>query len=305
MIRHVLARCGGERVDRRGEHRASFGCTLAVTLALLVVLALPATSFGSSAPKIVSSSAGTNSDEPTAAELHASIQPNGLETMYEFWTEHEGAAVKVAGGNILASELEREVTAKISSLLPQHSYSWAAFARNMDGTVSRVGTFETFPELPAGCPYGCSSQGPVEFKIPPWVIEGAERSAREAPQREAERQARQKEEAERPAKEAAAREAAEREEREAGERAGREAAEKARSALSSQCVVPKLNGDSLQGARRALHRAHCTLGKVRGPRAHSQHLVVISQGARSGRRLAPGATVAVTLGARPRAEARR
>jgi hypothetical protein len=73
-------------------------------------------------------------------------------------------------------------------------------------------------------------------------------------------------------KEAAERAAKEREAREAGERAGKEAAERERAAEwaaarahSPKCVVPRLNGDSLTEARRALGRAHCRLGKLTEP----------------------------------------
>jgi hypothetical protein len=138
-----------------------------------------------------------------------------------------------------------------------------------------------------------------------WVLEGAERAASEAPRLEAEREARKKEAEERPIKEAAERAAKEREIREAGERAGREAAERAareaaeRSAAASRavkCVVPRLKGDSLRAAHRALRRAHCTLGKVVEPKEHHGRLVVVAQSVQSGHRLAKGAKVAVTLG---------
>ena len=81
----------------RCTYRTVLWRTIGVTLALLVVLALPATSFASGAPKIASSSAGTSNDEPTVAELHASIVPDGLETTYEFWIKNGiNAAVKLA-----------------------------------------------------------------------------------------------------------------------------------------------------------------------------------------------------------------
>lgn len=33
------------------------------------------------------------------------------------------------------------------------------------------------------------------------------------------------------------------------------------------CVVPKLKGKKLKAAKKALRKAHCSLGKVKGPRA--------------------------------------
>ncbi len=71
-----------------------------------------------------------------------------------------------------------------------------------------------------------------------------------------------------------------------------------------QCVVPSLKGDSLRAAQIALRKAHCKLGKVSRPRAHHGALIVVGQGAPSGKKLAGGAAVAVTLGP-PRAIARR
>jgi hypothetical protein len=123
---------------------------------------------------------------------------------------------------------------------------------------------------------------------------GAERVGAEAPRHEEEREAEKREEEERPAKEEAERAAKEREVREAGERAGREAAERERAEV--QCVVPRLRGDSLNGARRALGKAHCRLGKASAPRKHHGALVVTAQSVRAGRKLAKGAAVAVKLG---------
>jgi subtilisin family serine protease len=58
------------------------------------------------------------------------------------------------------------------------------------------------------------------------------------------------------------------------------------------CVVPKLRGKTIAQARRALARAHCSLGRVqrrgKGP--------IVAQSPRAGRRLAPGARIRVILG---------
>jgi hypothetical protein len=65
-----------------------------------------------------------------------------------------------------------------------------------------------------------------------------------------------------------------------------------------QCKVPKLTGKSLRRARRALRRAHCTLGAVRRPRAlrRAHGLVVRSSRPGAGALRADGAEVAVKLG---------
>jgi membrane protein involved in colicin uptake len=144
---------------------------------------------------------------------------------------------------------------------------------------------------------------PSQTSSETWGEEGARRAAEEAPRLEAEREARHAEEVERPAKEAAEKAAHEREVREAGERARREAAERAdREAAErgatphrERCVVPRLRGDSLTAAQRALHKAHCELGRVAAPRAHRGALIVGGQSVRAGRTLAGGTKVAVTL----------
>jgi hypothetical protein len=159
-------------------------------------------------------------------------------------------------------------------------------------------TFATSSPAPPGDPEGSGAGEPVKFEEEPWNEEGARRAAEEAPRLEAEREAKKKEEEERPAKEAAARAVHEREIREAGERAGREQAERELEARStSRCVVPRLTGDSLLAARRALSKDECRLGKVNTPRTHVGALVVKKQSARAGQKLAKGAAVAVTLGA--------
>jgi hypothetical protein len=136
-----------------------------------------------------------------------------------------------------------------------------------------------------------------------WNDEGAQRAAEEAPRLEAEREAKRKAEEERPANEAAEKAAHDREVREAGERAGREAAERAAREASeraagshaARCVVPRLRGDSLTAARRALYRLHCALGSVTMPRARHGALVVAGQSVRAGRELAGEAKVAIVL----------
>jgi hypothetical protein len=248
------------------------------------------------APKIESPSLGTGNTEPESAELRLWIRPGGLETSWEAWIEAEGAGTAVEGGSgsIPASKLEQEVTVKFSGLQPAHRYGWWIHVSNKDGTAGASGTFETFPPLPPGCPTGCGPGAPFEHKPESWVIEAVERAGREAPQREAERQAKKKHEEE----EAAAKERALREE---GERAGREAAERERLAALAHrvhCVVPHLKGDSLAHAKRALRRAHCSLGRVRHARG-ADSSVVTAQSVHPGRELASGGAVAVTLGPQP------
>jgi hypothetical protein len=263
---------------------------------------LPAVSLAASKPSIGAPSAEVGGNEAT---LKAPIRPGGLETQYEVWLQCTSQSCtsteshRVADGSI-NSGLEHEVNVPLTSLEWDTSYTFQVTASNKDGTAtSYPQTFTTGSPPPAGCPDGCSDNKPYESKLEPWVLEGAEREAREAPRLGAEEEAKAKEEAERPGKEAAARAAKEREIREAGERAGREAAERERVAKQASvavCLVPSLKGDSLAAARSALSKAHCKLGRVTPPpRGHGRH-VVTRQGLRAGSKHPAGTPVAVSLG---------
>ena len=131
--------------------------------------------------------------------------------------------------------------------------------------------------------------------------EAAEQQARENTERkehEAKAAEERKTAEERPQREAAERKHQE-ETREATERTEKEAAEEAQEkakGAASRCVVPTLEGDSLASARRALHRAHCKLGRVTVPRGGHGTLVVTAQSLRRGAKRPGGTAVAVTLG---------
>jgi hypothetical protein len=68
----------------------------------------------------------------------------------------------------------------------------------------------------------------------------------------------------------------------------------------SACVVPSVRGNTLRGARRALLAAHCSLGKVYGPRSGHGTPVVQWQSATSGSRLRSGSSVSLRLALRTR-----
>jgi hypothetical protein len=76
----------------------------------------------------------------------------------------------------------------------------------------------------------------------------------------------------------------------------------------SACVVPKLTGKTLAGARRSLTAAHCALGRVSKPRSlrhvKSSKLVIGRQQPKAGSHLAAGSKVAVTLKRPPRKHSR-
>ena len=67
--------------------------------------------------------------------------------------------------------------------------------------------------------------------------------------------------------------------------------------VPAPCVVPRLRGRTLAGARAALAAAHCSLGPVRRAPATAIGRVV-AQSAAPGRRLAHGAPIGVTIGVR-------
>jgi hypothetical protein len=235
----------------------------------------------------------------TGATIEVPINPEGGETSYEIWLEcqnapesnHSCEPLTVAPQRqegILPPDFEPQiVTDAVTGLQPGYSYSYGVIATNSAGRAGVLGDgFVT-----------CPSQGPCPSQrympgLSLWVIEGAERVAKE--RFEAERRARQSAE-ERSAREAEERAAKEREAREAGEHIGEEAVEPVASAHLRRCIVPGLEGDSLTEARRALGRAHCRLGRLTEPRGYRGPLVVVRQGVRNGSKLAAGSRVALTL----------
>jgi hypothetical protein len=62
--------------------------------------------------------------------------------------------------------------------------------------------------------------------------------------------------------------------------------------FAPNCVVPNLKGKTLKGAKKALKKASCTLGKVQGPKTGT----VKSQKPAAGKTLKPGAKVNIRLG---------
>jgi len=63
----------------------------------------------------------------------------------------------------------------------------------------------------------------------------------------------------------------------------------------TRCVVPRLAGHTLTGARRMLRRAHCGLGRVTRAAAHGRRLVVRRQVPKAGSRHTAGTRVRLTL----------
>jgi beta-lactam-binding protein with PASTA domain len=59
------------------------------------------------------------------------------------------------------------------------------------------------------------------------------------------------------------------------------------------CVVPKLSGRKLKGARKGLAASHCKLGKVVRKGRGAKH--VVAQSPKAGKTLPAGSAVGVTL----------
>jgi len=62
-----------------------------------------------------------------------------------------------------------------------------------------------------------------------------------------------------------------------------------------KCVVPKVKGKTLAAAKRAITKAHCSLGKVKRATSVKKKGTVIAQSPLPGKRLAKGSKVNVVL----------
>ncbi len=73
--------------------------------------------------------------------------------------------------------------------------------------------------------------------------------------------------------------------------------EKAPESVPQDCFVPTLKGRSLKASRRRLRKADCEIGRVKKLKgATAKTGLVVRQNPEPGLKLAPGATVRVTLG---------
>src|ERR1700677_233321 len=255
---------------RRGNRR--LGSLLVALCVIGSGLALPAIA-GAAVPRVGPLSVEQD-ESATTGTAEAVIEPGGLRTEYAFWLEGPRespfctspipcAPLRLVGtGYVEASVTEKAVSAHVTGLaVPSQWYTWSVTARNAEGEVTRNESFVTGVLSPAfeGTPYN--------HEISQAAIEGAQQAARAGSER--------------------AREASEGSTREASERAARPV---------PWCVVPRLKGDSLRTARRALDKAHCTLGRVSKPKSSRLQLVVLRQSPRRGVKLGDNARVALTLG---------
>jgi hypothetical protein len=280
---------------------------------------MPAASLASSPPTIESESVSHVTEH--GATLEAQIKPDGLETIYAFWTEHEVCPrtlpvneqecyVVLLGpleeGRLLASDQGQTVSASLTGLEADNTYAYLVLATNSAGPAT--GMVKSFRTAQTGggletegktIPIPENTPTPFERKIEPWAAESlaagaaraaalAEEKAKELAERQRLESPQYKEEQERKEVEA----------REAEERAEEAAWSSTKRSSATMCCVPSLRGDSLAAARSALRSAHCKLGMVTKPRRHNGALIVVRQSRPHGTKLRHGTAIAVDLGTR-------
>jgi hypothetical protein len=100
-------------------------------------------------PKVKSATTTTISADE--AGLRAQINPGNLQTTYTFEVKLEGAAewTTVGGGTIAAGNLDAEVSASARGLTAGTHYIFRVVAANEKGSDEAIGSFATYPSLPA------------------------------------------------------------------------------------------------------------------------------------------------------------
>ncbi|HXP36785.1 MAG TPA: hypothetical protein VN817_03375 [Solirubrobacteraceae bacterium] len=277
--------------------------SLAFVVCAVLVTSLSVVEASASAeglPKIVDAQAKDMTEHGATLELQ--IDPQGSETAYEVWLECERAVpgdgpcepplggAHEQGGQIAADVGVRSVVVDMTSLPPDRAYLYRVAATNASGRVEEPFQLQ-FETVPLG---SCSGGCPYRASISLADYESAERTGQMIyEEAEAARHRAAHEHEEQTAREQAARYAAE-----AAALSRRHEEESAAAAVAPRirCVVPSLRGDTLPAARRALEKAHCSLGKVHRPRHRTGVLRVVAQSVAHSRSLAAGVAVAVTLG---------
>jgi len=123
----------------------------------LAFLAFPGSALASSSPSIDSVSVSDITERD--ATLEAEVNPEGLETTYEFWLEYnvcQGPGIQcesiatnpVARGHIVAGDEGQAVSIDLNDLHPGYSYAYWVVATNAAGTIQ--GSRREFKTLPEG-----------------------------------------------------------------------------------------------------------------------------------------------------------
>jgi hypothetical protein len=267
-------------------HRARRPLGFALAAAILAACALASVSASASqdgAPLIESVGSGAGS----AITIDAKINPDGLETSYELGLECSpcGSGDQWTKGMLPAVHESREVSVALTGLQPGRRYWFAVRALNADGETYRRGETLEIPASQEPFPGGTGGGGVVGSNPP----EGLINELRAIAIREEERRRQAREQEEQKARELTARPASELEDTEAQPPAPTPAELPA-------CLVPKLKGDTLTAARRAVARAHCRLGAVHRPSHYHGSLYVTAQGTPAGKRLVHDARVSLRVG---------
>ncbi len=231
-----------------------------------------------------------NAEAPVIGSIKASSEYSGQETIevqidpesYEtVWTISldcpDQPRCQSTEGRLPAGDGSHTVTVVMAGLENDTHYGFSGEASSPAGATNFSGEFES---IPAGAaPEGVKDK---EVYTPP-ELPWANQSGNEAAERSV-REQREKEHEEQTAKEAASHATAE---------AAHQAA--VHPETKPACVVPKLKGDTLVAARRALTAAHCRLGTVH--RLSLQHgtLRVRRQSTQVGKRLPNDARVALWI----------
>lgn len=272
-------------------------CVLVSALALSVT---PALATEGKAPVIVSTGWGVGSEVTVSAQ----INPEGLETTYEIklvCSSCAPAGYSPVAGMLPALDEARTVTLSLTGVQPG-SYRFEVLARNSVGDTSDSGELDVPPTPPGACPDGCSKNEQYSSEIPNWYAELSNSESNATLKKYEEEQAREQQEMK--LREAARYATEEAELKQAEEREAQEAAVRDRQEREEQeaehpaCRVPDLKGETLRAARRALVKAHCSLGAVHRPAHHDGAMYVSAQGVPTGKRLAHNAHVALWLGAK-------
>jgi hypothetical protein len=289
--------CIGERGsdDRRLR---DLGLRLAVLAAGLVAAAgaLP-TVAQAAIPSVATRSVDVTASE--TAIVQGDAEPRGPQTAVYIayglatgtWCAtqgYEGTATQTTPAVLGSGETIYEVSITVGGLDRETAYCAELVAENQDGTAygGQVG-FTTladsaFPSEPSSPTIPENKPTPFVSEPPAWI--GGSVGATSQRLVEA-AESRRREEAERAAQGAHEREA-------------KDAAEQHSTPAVPRCVVPRLQGEPLNEARAALRTAHCRLGTVTKMTRPREDLVVVAQGAHTGRVLSADASVSVKLGPR-------
>jgi hypothetical protein len=283
--------------------RRPLGLVLGTILAAFALAPVAASAAEGKAPVIVSVSSGIGGEITVGGE----INPEGLETSYEIKLVCESCGppgYAPATGQLPAVEERRTVSLNLTGINPG-AYRFEVYASNTAGKAFQEGNLNVPQPPPGACPDGCSKNEQYGSEVPGWYTNFSNsESAQTLKEYEAKQRQLAKEQEEAKAREAARLATEEGELKQAEERDAQEAAARERQEHEEEetehpaCHVPALKGNTLAAARRALAKAHCRLGAVHRPTHHHGTLYVSAQGAPAGKRLAHGARVMLTLGAK-------